>query len=900
MDTLDWSNPSNVQAAKTFFDKYVTAWNPRDIHRRNIMVHRSLNDDPCLLNSEQILSSNAQDDYEHLLNRVQRHTKCSVDSCLRKKGSILKCRYNAPWEVRDDSILFIDEKGKKKYEPARNDDRLNVHNVDLLAMWRANVDCQPVVSRHVVLKYIAKYASKAEKRSESYQDMLSRISNASGSEAPVLCAYRRFLAETLVDRDIGAQETCHMLLKLPLVVCSRKFFSLNVGRKVFKKVSNDPHPFSSPDSFLEIYQNRPSFLDHLSMIEIARSWTFDGKRKKEPWKHRYVHAIVRVWPRFYSIPSEGSDEFETFCWTELLLYKPFRNIPNDIGLSSETVIENWRNFRYRAWHVDRSPTPSDTADEDEDSHEEETIVEDDFEEWQVLSRLIPPNNITISDLQTLGRREFDICFNWDQSMVSNDVAEEAIHFIKIAKSRGDIVENSLSTIPSPTSLSEKQRQAFEIILRHSVEYEHREPLHMIIQGTAGTGKSFLIHCISHALSASVANGHSPLLLLAPTGIAAFNIHAKTIHSALKIPIKDMRPLQGQSLAIFQEEMKHIRYILIDEMSFLGPRLFIQIDSRLREAFPDKKTSPFGGISIILVGDLGQLPPVKDKPLYAGNTAGKVLWKNFNIVVTLDIIFRQQGNHPRQAAFRQLLSNIRNVEPVIDDWDLLMSRVDMSLPPVERSLFHSAIHLFPTNDLVTLHNRQMLKSLNTPIARSVAEHTRRAEIAGVDDDQLEREVLLCPGQRVMLTCNLWVEAGLVNGALGYIQQIYYSPGTKPPQLPMFTTVLFDKYIGVPFDKNNLNIVPITPITRGNRKQIPLKMAWALTIHKSQGLTLDRATIDIGKKERQGLTFTSISRVKSIDGLRISPPFSFQRYAKMKNSAYVTIRKKEEQRLHSLSL
>ena len=81
------------------------------------MVHRTLNDDPCLLNTEQILSSNAQDDYEHLLNHVQRHKNCSVDSCLRKKGSILKCRYNAPWEVRDDSILFIDEKGKNKYEP---------------------------------------------------------------------------------------------------------------------------------------------------------------------------------------------------------------------------------------------------------------------------------------------------------------------------------------------------------------------------------------------------------------------------------------------------------------------------------------------------------------------------------------------------------------------------------------------------------------------------------------------------------------------------------------------------------------------------------------------------------------------------------------------------------------
>jgi ATP-dependent DNA helicase PIF1 len=230
----------------------------------------------------------------------------------------------------------------------------------------------------------------------------------------------------------------------------------------------------------------------------------------------------------------------------------------------------------------------------------------------------------------------------------------------------------------------------------------------------------------------------------------------------------------------------------------------------------------------------------------------------------------------------------------------MSRVDSKLDPTERSLFDSEIHLFATNNLVTLHNRIMLKSLNSPIARCVAEHTRRKEIDVADDDQLDREVLLCPGQRVMLTCNLWVEAGLVNGALGCIQNIFYMPGTKPPLLPMYTTVLFDKYIGAPFDINNPKVVPITPVIRGNRKQIPLKMAWALTIHKSQGLTLERATIDIGSIERQGLTFTAISRVRSIDGLRISPPFSFERYLKMKNGAFVMIRKKEEQRLNSLSL
>jgi hypothetical protein len=78
-----------------------------------------------------------------------------------------------------------------------------------------------------------------------------------------------------------------------------------------------------------------------------------------------------------------------------------------------------------------------------------------------------------------------------------------------------------------------------------------------------------------------------------------------------------------------------------------------------------------------------------------------------------------------------------------------------------------------------------------------------------------------------------------------------------------------------------------------------MAWAITIHKSQGLTLNKATIDIGRRERQGLTFTTILRVKNLNNLRIDPPFPFERYSKMKYNTYTTTRKKEEARLQLLS-
>ena len=116
-----------------------------------------------------------------------------------------------------------------------------------------------------------------------------------------------------------------------------------------------------------------------------------------------------------------------------------------------------------------------------------------------------------------------------------------------------------------------------------------------------------------------------------------------------------------------------------------------------------------------MGDLGQLFPVRDKPLYTGSTTWKVLWKKFNVVVTLDKISHQKGNNERQSCFRRVLNNIRNVEPILEDWEFLVSWADMRLYPRERDLLNAIVHMFPTTNLVSFYNRHMLKSLNSPIA-----------------------------------------------------------------------------------------------------------------------------------------------------------------------------------------
>ena len=98
---------------------------------------------------------------------------------LRCKFLNLNCRYNAPWAINtNESKLYIDtESGEKKFEPQRNDDRVNSHNRYILQLWRENIDWQPVLLAHVVIKYIAKYASKVEKISQTYHQMLTWLEN---------------------------------------------------------------------------------------------------------------------------------------------------------------------------------------------------------------------------------------------------------------------------------------------------------------------------------------------------------------------------------------------------------------------------------------------------------------------------------------------------------------------------------------------------------------------------------------------------------------------------------------------------------------------------------------------------------------------------------------------------
>jgi ATP-dependent DNA helicase PIF1 len=160
----------------------------------------------------------------------------------------------------------------------------------------------------------------------------------------------------------------------------------------------------------------------------------------------------------------------------------------------------------------------------------------------------------------------------------------------------------------------------------------------------------------------------------------------------------------------------------------------------------------------------------------------------------------------------------NTTPLQQDWEILQSQTNTSLSTIECKSFDADIHLFATNILVSQHNRQMLKSLNKPIACNITKCLSHGVSKEDDAHQLDQKILLCIGQRVMLTCNLWIQVGLVNGALGMVTQISYTEGSGPPNLPTYVVVEFDTYISPPWDHINQKKIPIPPIKHGNKKQI----------------------------------------------------------------------------------
>ena len=456
-------------------------------------------------------------------------------------------------------------------------------------------------------------------------------------------------------------------------------------------------------------------------------------------------------------------------------------------------------------------------------------------------------------------------------------------------------------------LNDKQRQIFNYVSKwcnEKVRDHTVRPFHVFVTGGAGTGKSHVIKCINYYANKTFApmiedSDQVTVLLLAHTGTAAFNIYGETICSALKVPAKTPQnyvPLSEESLNTLRIKYCHLQLVIIDEISMVSIRQLDYVHGRLQQIKGTSSTSYFGNVSVLAVGDFHQLPPISPKtPLcFPRDEILKDLWNTLFQIVELTDIMRQRDD----AIFAQMLNRLRTrkkTEPLKEeDKRLLESRVvsmnnDLSAPD-------DALYLFYLNDDVNEHNKKKLSSLNTQTytiqaidvdqkdGRIIKKHSTPHKTTRKDDTTLADEVKLAVNARVMLISNVDVSDGLCNGVTGTVKGIEFS-NDKP--MPTVVYVKFDSTrIGTKARTNEFipphydQCIPIKPrkesfqlkklkgkIFTTTREQIPLKLSWAVTIHKVQGQTTDQAVICM-KGLQKAMAYVALSRVTHLDGMYLT--------------------------------
>ena len=388
---------------------------------------------------------------------------------------------------------------------------------------------------------------------------------------------------------------------------------------------------------------------------------------------------------------------------------------------------------------------------------------------------------------------------------------------------------------------------------------------IFLTGKAGTGKTTFLKTV-------VEQSKKRTIVVAPTGVAAINAGGMTIHSFFQLPFTPYVPnARIQSKFDFGKEKRRIiaslDLLIIDEISMVRSDLLDAIDSVLRRYRDHYK--PFGGVQLLMIGDLQQLTPVVtpedesllkpyyDTPYFFGS---KALQQIEYVTILLSQVFRQED-----AAFLDVLNHIREAHPTTNDIATLNQRCQPTFIPKQGEGY---IRLTTHNYLADNYNENELKKLPGQ------SYTFQAQIEGnfPEYSYPTSEVLtLKEGAQVMFVKNDPTgEHRYFNGRIGEIVEISES------RVCVLCAGDAEGIEVEPLEWENAQY-QLNPETRvieskvqGTFRQLPLRLAWAITIHKSQGLTFERAIIDANLSFAPGQVYVALSRCKTLEGMVLSAP------------------------------
>ena len=402
-------------------------------------------------------------------------------------------------------------------------------------------------------------------------------------------------------------------------------------------------------------------------------------------------------------------------------------------------------------------------------------------------------------------------------------------------------------------------------LKTAWEFVEKTGKSVFLTGKAGTGKTTFLREVVESSSKRV-------VVVAPTGIAAINAGGVTIHSFFQLPLHPYIPgVKIESKFAFSKEkrsiIKTIDVLIIDEISMVRSDLLDAVDSVLRR-FRDR-TRPFGGVQLLMIGDLQQLTPVVTDeeaellshyyttPYFFGSHA---LEKTDYVTIELKQIYRQQDE-----SFVSILNEVRSGRPSQQAINSLNERYIPSFAPDPDEGY---IRLTTHNNTANAYNQQQLDQIDDLLYRFDAEISGNfPEYSYPTEVQLE----LKKGAQVMFVKNdPSSEKRYYNGKIGHVVEIVddiilvQCPGDDEPVVVEQLEWENSKYV------INEQTQEMETEVQGVFRQYPLRLAWAITIHKSQGLTFDKAIIDAAASFASGQVYVALSRCRTLEGMVLATP------------------------------
>ncbi len=381
--------------------------------------------------------------------------------------------------------------------------------------------------------------------------------------------------------------------------------------------------------------------------------------------------------------------------------------------------------------------------------------------------------------------------------------------------------------------------------------------HFFITGKAGTGKSTLLQLFRKTSKKRIA-------VVAPTGIAALNVKGQTIHSFFRFPPKMVHP--GDLTKRKNHRLyKKMDTLIIDEISMVRADIFDNIDIFLQKNREDSR--PFGGVQLILFGDLFQLPPVIssnfERQYFRTHYPSPYFFSAqvFSRGLEMPMIELREVYRQKDRYFIRLLDSIRTNTMDMDDLDAINERFG-NMP--ESDIPH--IQLCSINATANRINTDALAALDTPLYEYKAEISGNFKPSVFPTDQF---LHLKEGAQVMFVKND-IEKRFVNGTLGFVVAATNQSVKVEVQKENGDKEIIDveqqewEIIKYAVDKENPN--RFTTEVTGSFVQYPLKLAWAITIHKSQGKTFDTVVLDLGRGAFEfGQTYVALSRCRTLEGI-----------------------------------